>query len=173
LMRIVTFRAFVCAAVSLLLVSATSAFVSIRTHITSHRHIVHATQISTWKDCSHWNIIGTASGSGTCTRKRTTLFSSTNPTSSNNNHSPRKGILSSTARESAVIVEWEPVSELQRRIDEGIYYEHDSDLAFKNIYQRSQEGEKQDGPSNKGVFCGYKITPEETTRLRSANPQDS
>lgn len=32
--------------------------------------------------------------------------------------------MSPTARESAVIVEWEPVSELERRIEDGVHYEH-------------------------------------------------
>ena len=175
LMKLVTFRASVCAVTSLLLVSATtsSAFICIRVCLPSENKIIHATQFSTWcKDRKHWNIIGTESGSRPRTRKGTTLFSSTNPTSSNNNPSSRKGILSSTARESAVIVEWEPVSELQRRIDEGMYYEHDSDLSFKNEYKTPHSAGNLNDPSKKGVFCGYRTTPEEITRLRSANPGD-
>jgi hypothetical protein len=99
---------------------------------------------------------------------------------------PRSG---STARESAVIVEWEPVSELQRRIDEGVNYEHwvdDYDVQTtsngrpgrRSRRQGSQTvnaaGQQSAGPPTvKGVFCGYKSTNEERGRLRSADPDVS
>ena len=55
----------------------------------------------------------------------TTSNNSANNFNSNSNyHKNKKGILSRTARESAVIVEWEPVSELERRIEDGVHYEH-------------------------------------------------
>ena len=61
------------------------------------------------------------SGSSTSNSK-----SGSSTTSSHHHYQkkPKNGILSRTARESAVIVDWEPVSELQRRIEDGIYYEH-------------------------------------------------
>lgn len=72
---------------------------------------------------------------------------------------------SNTARESAVIVEWEPVtlSELERRIDEGINYQK----------CREKEGDiHAHEDRHQGIFCGYKVTEEEVSRLKSANPDD-
>ena len=75
---------------------------------------------------------------------------------------------SSTARDSAVSVEWEPLSELQRRIDEGVHYEHWVEETDKPRRRRSTQA-----PANgsvRGVFCGYRVTSEERTRLKSADP---
>lgn len=77
-------------------------------------------------------------------------------------------ITSNTARDSAVIAEWEPVSELERRIEEGIHYQHFTEDDFE---------EDTDNPSRNennvyGVFVGYSVTPEERSRLKSANIPD-
>lgn len=73
----------------------------------------------------------------------------------------------STCREGAVIPEFEQVSELQRRIDEGIHYEHE-----ERYYDVQEENVFEDVTSVKGVFCGYRVTPEEKSRLKSAHPDD-
>jgi hypothetical protein len=99
---------------------------------------------------------------------------------------PRSG---STARESAVIVEWEPVSELQRRIDEGVNYEHWVDNYNVQTTSNGRPGRRprRQGsqtvnaagqqtatlPTVKGVFCGYRCTNEERGRLKSADPDVS
>jgi len=115
-------------------------------------------------------------------------------TSNNKNNSPsssstkntstgRKGILSSTARESAVIAEWEPISELERRTEEGVYYEHFNGPSKHGDQNRQRRGkevqqnyEDDDGRSGiqtvNAIFCGYRVTKEEFLRLRSANPGD-
>ena len=78
---------------------------------------------------------------------------------------------SRTARESAVTVEWEPRSELERRIEHGVNYEH-----FDHQTRQVQNGgsdtasSKNPGPPPvRGVFCGYRCTAEDYGRLKSAN----
>jgi hypothetical protein len=66
--------------------------------------------------------------------------SSPSSSSSYNSKTNKNGILSPTARESAVIVEWEPVSELQRRIEDGIHYEH---YEYDPLYDYGSEEKKQ------------------------------
>lgn len=73
----------------------------------------------------------------------------------------------STCREGAVIPEFEQVSELQRRIDEGMHYEHE-----ERYYDVQEETVFEEVTSVKGVFCGYRGTPEEKSRLKSAHPHD-
>ena len=51
------------------------------------------------------------------------------------------------------------LSELERRIDEGINY------------KKSREKEAHED-RHQGIFCGYKVTKEEVSRLKSANPDD-
>jgi hypothetical protein len=91
-----------------------------------------------------------------------------------------------TARESAVLVEWERMSELERRIEDGINYEYDpfmSDSNFvagrnyhKNAAANAAAGQsrnkekKKSAPPTRGVFCGYRATQEEIDRLKSADP---
>ena len=70
--------------------------------------------------CSHFSTASALSPSSL----HATNNNSANNFSTNSYHSSKKGILSRTARESAVIVEWEPVSELERRIEDGVHYEH-------------------------------------------------
>jgi len=92
--------------------------------------------------------------------------------SSNSQHhasTRSRNIPSNTARESAVIVEVEPVSELERRIEEGMNYEHFSDNEVpKEKDDRYHEKEE----SARGVFVGYSVTSEERRRLKSANVID-
>jgi hypothetical protein len=84
---------------------------------------------------------------------------------------------SSTARDSAVLAEWEPVSELQRRIDEGRRYEHWVEYdgpAGPGRQKRVHNAKANPGSSItlKGVFCGYRVTKEEYSRLKSADPDE-
>jgi len=95
--------------------------------------------------------------------------------------SGQNAILSSTARESAVTAEWEPILEFQRHYEEESCYEHfatsyeyDSE---ENCRRREQVHQNHDwGEDNgviqvvNGVFCGYRFTKEECQRLRSADP---
>lgn len=83
-----------------------------------------------------------------------------------------RGVPSKTARESAYACEWEPMTELERRIEDGINYEH-----IQNRPKRKKSrGDDQrtaikDGiPTANGVFVGYTFTDEEYGRLRSADP---
>jgi hypothetical protein len=83
---------------------------------------------------------------------------------------------SSTARESAVHVEWEPVPELQRRIEDGIYYEHwrDDETHASSRVQSSVNDEGEEEPASlPGVFFGYRVTPEDYMRLKSADPNET
>ena len=110
------------------------------------------------------------------------------PTSNNNSYNHNQGSHHSsssrnnafrTAMESAVIVEWEPVSELDRRIDEGIHYQHYIDgeeLQTQTPSNRRRGTGAAEDVSNiqsvKGIFCGIKSTQEEFSRLKSADPSD-
>ena len=121
-------------------------------------------------------------------------------TSSHHHHyhkKSKKGILSRTARESAVIVEWEPVSELERRIEDGMHYEHFDPLFVYGTNSSQEKAQHRNGNQNKGkkewnndwwrgwnvnrndtydhvesVFCGFTVTKEEIERLKSASPYD-
>jgi hypothetical protein len=75
---------------------------------------------------------------------------------------------SQTARESAVRVEWEPVSELERRIEDGIHYQHWPEKR-RQYHQKADP----DAPIRQGVFCGYITTQEDYKRLKSADPDDN
>lgn len=93
---------------------------------------------------------------------------------------PRSAFSKNTARESAVNVEWEPMTELERRIEDGVNYEHipsQRKQAYHHRHHRQHHvadgGQGQvdnDGiPTARGVFCGYRFTQEEYNRLKSAN----
>jgi len=86
---------------------------------------------------------------------------------------------SKTACESAVNVEWEPMTELERRVEDGIYYEH-----IPNHYREAQqmpgchpkakrlidtEEEEEDSPGVRAVFCAYRYSEEDYNRLKSAD----
>lgn len=94
------------------------------------------------------------------------------PTSSSGPWGSRGGP-SQTARESAFNVEWEPMTELDRRIEDGIHYEH-MPSPVNNRQQNSKRPSslQQDGiPSARGVFVGYRFTEDEYNRLKSADPE--
>lgn len=96
----------------------------------------------------------------------TTLHATPPPNNAN-------GRSSSTARDSAAHVEWEPLTELQRRIEDGVHYEHwPDDETFGD--SRTHDVANEDEPERvvEGVFFGYKVTKEDYDRLRSANPDD-
>jgi hypothetical protein len=71
---------------------------------------------------------------------------------------------SKTARESAYSVEWEPMSELERRIEDGVNFEYVSTANHR------QQAHEEDIPCARGVFVGYRFTEEEYKRLKSADP---
>ena len=92
-------------------------------------------------------------------------------------HSRKK----STARESAVLVDWERRSELERRVEDGIHYEHFPEMSDSYFGTQVRRQSKSSKPSSarvtasgavRGVFCGTKATKEEYERLRSANLED-
>lgn len=91
---------------------------------------------------------------------------------------------SRTARESAVLVEWERLSELERRIEDGFRYMHDPEAFSSSVFATHRTNPNcaaRSGSGNAhmednalpGVFCGYRVMPEEYNRLRSADPRDS
>lgn len=90
---------------------------------------------------------------------------------------PNNGRSSSTARDSAIHVEWEPVPELQRRIEDGVHYEHWHEY-HGTEGNSHKEAVGDDGGAEeavtcvKGVFFGYRVTPEERSRLKSADPNE-
>jgi hypothetical protein len=57
------------------------------------------------------------------------------------------------------------MSELDRRIEDGINYEHIP--AEANRRQKELDDEI---PSARGVFAGYRYTSDEYSRLKSADP---
>ncbi len=79
---------------------------------------------------------------------------------------------SKTARESAFNVEWEPMTELERRIEDGVFYEHiPSQLKRHRRFPETPISEQDDKiPSTRGVFVGYRYTEEEYNRLKPADP---
>lgn len=91
-------------------------------------------------------------------------------TSYNNNANFR------TAMESACLVEWEPVSELERRLEDGIHYEHwptfPKPLSNRKKTALEEESSSPSISKKRGVFCGLRVTDEEYTRLKSADPKD-
>ena len=100
----------------------------------------------------------------------TSLFAGNPVSSGGGAHSQQTKFSFSTTREAAIIVEWEPVSELERRIEEGMHYEH-----WATEYGSQEKAKRRTNvQTNKkrGVFCGYRVTKEEIYRLRSAHPDD-
>jgi hypothetical protein len=89
------------------------------------------------------------------------------PSPSSHNGNARTQV---TAMESAVGVEWEPVSELERRIEDGIHYEHWPSNQVRN--QRVSGDDSTEIHKKRGIFCGFKVTDEEYTRLKSADPDE-
>jgi len=111
-------------------------------------------------------------------RIKTPTYLKNTPNCQHNRSSPN-GILSSTARESAVTAEWEPILEFQRHYEEedcyknfASSYERDSKEKRRRrekVHQNHDWGEEKIQVVN-GVFCGYRFTKEECLRLRSADP---
>ena len=100
------------------------------------------------------------------------LSASTSPSSSH--HSSNSNARHQfTAMESAVRVEWEPVSELERRIEDGIHYEHWPSNEVPNHRVLGDDNDTTEIHKKQGIFCGFKVTKEEYTRLKSADPDDS
>ena len=67
---------------------------------------------------------GTGTGTGP--------WSSSSPTSHNSHNNAGQSQRHKTAMEGAILVEWEPISELERRIEDGVHYEHFPD--FEHVY---------------------------------------
>lgn len=100
----------------------------------------------------------------------------------NHPHKNRNSFSTKTSRESAVIVEWEPVSNLERRIEEGVNYHHDV-FSYESFRQSKKNGRtmnvgkqmmEDDSMTTRvhGVFVGYRVTKEERERMKSAHPVD-
>jgi hypothetical protein len=91
---------------------------------------------------------------------------------------PPRGVSSKTARETATLVEWEPMTELERRIEDGVHYEHN--MPSRPNAQGKSRKHKSKGastdfsngehPSVRGIFVGYRATSEEYDRLKCADP---
>jgi hypothetical protein len=79
------------------------------------------------------------------------------------------------------------MTELDRRIEDGFRYEHDPDLYQPSFMGSERQSSSRRGgtyaasqkhggvdalPCHRAVFCGYRITPEEYGRLRSAIPTE-
>ena len=80
-----------------------------------------------------------------------------------------------------MLVEWEPVSNLQRRIEAGFLYEHfvhDDESTFYDRYLHDNGSFKRrpcsldDPRSVPAIFFGYTMSTDEIHRLRSAHPDD-
>jgi len=89
------------------------------------------------------------------------------------------GVPSKTACDSAMNVEWEPMSELDRRIEDGVHYEH-----IPNFYNQLNEEQHRmpgchskakrmddfdDAPGVRAIFCAYRYSDEEYNCLKSAD----
>lgn len=84
-----------------------------------------------------------------------------------------RGVPSKTARESAFNVEWEPMTELERRLEDGLNYDHipTPPSSFNPSREPKSHSERSESiPSTRGVFAGYRFTQEEYDRLKSADP---
>mmetsp|Transcript_31952 Transcript_31952/g.52747 ORF Transcript_31952/g.52747 Transcript_31952/m.52747 type:complete len:138 (+) Transcript_31952:151-564(+) len=77
-----------------------------------------------------------------------------------------------TARESAVIAEWEPLSELERRIEDGVHYDHWPETRTRNN-NKQQSNAESETQACRAVFCGYRTTSHDYDRLRSADPDEA
>ena len=67
------------------------------------------------------------------------------------------------------------MTELERRIEDGVHYEHMPQQAHtRNLPHQQPESDFFDKsiPSYRGVFVGYRYTEEEYERLKSADPRE-
>ena len=112
----------------------------------------------------------------------TTQLPAVSPSARNNpNHPKPFSVPSKTACESAVIVEWEPMTELERRIEDGIHYEHiqpsrsqhhsskDGPSQGNRAFKEKDSEEEESQPKTRAVFCGYRYSEDEYNRLKSAD----
>jgi len=81
-------------------------------------------------------------------------------------------------RESAVLVDWDPVPEIQRRIEQGIEYEHWPEYG-RFGYGSTKSNKKWTGTASideshcvRAVIASLRVTTEERNRLKSAHPED-
>jgi hypothetical protein len=94
------------------------------------------------------------------------------------------GVPSRTACESAVNVEWEPMSELDRRIEDGVHYEHmphhhdsqnqhQKESRLPGCHSKAKRivdsGDDDDSNRVRAVFCAYRYSAEDYNRLKSAD----
>ena len=91
--------------------------------------------------------------------------------------------------ESAILVDWDPVSELERRIDQGKEYEHwpekkyyhgssSSSSSFakgsnSSSSKRKGIGDMDEEGTVRGVLFGLRTSSYERARLKSANPESA
>jgi len=84
-------------------------------------------------------------------------------------------------REASFLVDWEPVSILQQRIDAGIEYQHDEThhghyskghSSSSSPYQQQQEGDHGDTHCIPAVLFAFTYSTLEKNRLKSAHPED-
>mmetsp|Transcript_9399 Transcript_9399/g.28066 ORF Transcript_9399/g.28066 Transcript_9399/m.28066 type:complete len:156 (+) Transcript_9399:198-665(+) len=115
----------------------------------------------------------------------TSLSAYTPPTSGSSQQHAAWGTRSSgssvpskTVCESAVNVEWEPMSELERRIEDGVHYEHipnhyDVVQQMPGCHPKAKrivnEEEADNAPGVRAVFCAYRYSEEDYNRLKSAD----
>lgn len=121
----------------------------------------------------------------------TTSLSAYSPSPSGSTHSSSgwgyrsssASVPSKTACESAVNVEWEPMSELDRRIEDGIHYEHiptrhESEHEYQggrrmpgchSKAKRIDDSDEDYSDRVRAVFCAYRYSAEDYNRLKSAN----
>lgn len=85
--------------------------------------------------------------------------------------------LFTSRRESAVFVDWDPVPEIQRRIEQGIEYEHWPENHEMGDGMKYHNKFGDDAPGDgiqcvRGVIASLRGTNEEKSRLRSAHPDE-
>ena len=111
----------------------------------------HASTFTTARQCGTGSDIGivltalhaeTPGGTGGST---TGGSWSSSPSSSHHAQSRRDH---KTAMEGAILVEWEPISELERRIEDGIHYEHFPD--FEHMRQQARIDRRRSGGGGGG-----------------------
>ena len=64
------------------------------------------------------------------------------------------------------------MSEMERRIEDGVNYEHPPSTGSRGQQKSKHAVSPQDDgiPSARGVFVGYRYTKDEYDRLKSADP---
>ena len=82
-------------------------------------------------------------------------------------------------RESAIFVDWDPVPEVQRRVDLGIEYEHWPErqkMDYQKGYQKKRVIANVISDDNVEIvpsaIASLRVTKEERERLKSAHPEE-